>query len=272
MKMGGKRAVLTITASIKSKINDLVDHLSGFLPLDTYKGESISFRSIFEESRVGKYLPEGPKKPALREGFTKVFRYHERLPKKLIQKIIPAGIEYGKFKRRPISRTQIEKLNQLLLALEIDIESDLLSLNLNENLPQITLPPIELLNRLRNHNLVEELQSEVLILFANGHFNESVRKACEIFEHEVQKKIGSSDIGKTLMGKAFNVQNPLIKLTPLSTQNEIGLQEGFQLMSMGAMAGIRNIFSHGNQDPRTPEESFELLMFINWLFRVFKEA
>ncbi len=270
--MGKKKAVLSITASIRSKINDLVEHLSEFLPLDTYKGESISFRSLFDESSIGGYLPDGPKKPALREGFTEVFRYHKRLPKKLIQKIVPAGIEYGKFKRRPITRVQIEKLNQLLLTLDIDIESDLSSLNLDENLPQIKIPPAELLNRLRNHNLMEELQGEVVSLFADGHFNESVRKACEIFENEVQRKISSSDIGKSLMGKVFNVQNPLIKLTPMSTQNEISFQEGFQLMSMGAMAGIRNIFSHGNEDPRTPEESFELLMYINWMFRVFKEA
>ena len=33
------------------------------------------------------------------------------------------------------------------------------------------------------------------------------------------------------------------------------------------MRGIRNIFSHGDEDPRTPEVCFEMLMFLNWLFR-----
>jgi hypothetical protein len=36
---------------------------------------------------------------------------------------------------------------------------------------------------------------------------------------------------------------------------------------MGMMSGIRNIFSHGDEDRSKPEEAYEKLLFVNWMFR-----
>ena len=69
------------------------------------------------------------------------------------------------------------------------------------------------------------------------------------------------------MAKAFKLDNPVITLNDLSTDNKRGIQEGYQFMTMGMMRAIRNVFSHGDENQRNPEECYEMLMFINWLFR-----
>lgn len=69
------------------------------------------------------------------------------------------------------------------------------------------------------------------------------------------------------MSKVFSLSNPLIPLNNMATENEKGVQEGYMFMTMGLVRGIRNIFSHGDESQRSPEECYEMLLFINWLFR-----
>ena len=78
---------------------------------------------------------------------------------------------------------------------------------------------------------------------------------------------GLNIIGKDLMGKSFNLTSPMIKLNELKTENEKGIQEGYQFMTMGLMGNSKNI-SHGDKNQKGPEESYEMLIFINWLFRM----
>ncbi|MGB4847925.1 MAG: TIGR02391 family protein [Saprospiraceae bacterium] len=256
-----------ITSLKKTKINNLVNHVKEYLPLNTYSGRGATIESIFAESNVEIYLVGNNKTEIIQNGFTNLFRYHQRLPKKIIEKIVPAAIEYRRFKRNPIKREEIDKLNSLLLDLDINLESDLRSINLNESLPVTLIPPKTLLASLRKYNLIVELRGEVLDLFENGHYNEAIRKAAEKFENKVQNKSRLTEIGKSLMGKVFNIANPILRTSALSSENEKAFQEGYQLITMGMMQGIRNIFSHGDEDPRTPEECYEMLIFLNWLFR-----
>ncbi|HKK45162.1 MAG TPA: TIGR02391 family protein, partial [Balneolaceae bacterium] len=115
--------------------------------------------------------------------------------------------------------------------------------------------------------LVDEIASEPLDQYKNGHFNEAVRKSCERFEHKIQEETGESDFGASLMGKAFNKDHPLIKINDLESENDISEQDGYQKLAIGAMFAIRNMFSHGDEDQRSPEEAYEMLLFMNWMFR-----
>jgi len=45
--------------------------------------------------------------------------------------------------------------------------------------------------------------------------------------------------------------------------------EGYKLLSMGSMSAIRNIFSHSDEERRTPKECFEMLLFLNWMLRFY---
>lgn len=185
----------------------------------------------------------------------------------LIRKIVPAAIGYRCHKRNPLKQEELDSLISTLDALGVGRTSELRKIKLDETVPEICIPPRELVRRLENHPLVADIATAPLELFRNGHFNEAVRKASERFEASVQQKAGLQEIGKSLMSKVFSLTNPSISLNSLTTENEKGIQEGYMFMTMGLMRGIRNIFSHGDEEQRSPEECYEMLLFINWLFR-----
>jgi len=263
-----KRAIRRLTASKKTLIRELVDVLYDFLPLSSRSNKATTFITIFAESNVESYLDKGDyKKANLTNGFENLIRYHRNLPYTVIRKVVPAAIDYRRYERKPLKQEELDSLIDILVKLDIDMRSELGSIVLDETVPEIKVPPEKLVERLKDHPLVEEISTEPLVQFEHGHFNESVRKATERFEVKVKELSGSDDIGKRLMSRVFSIPNPDIKLNPLTTDNEKNIQEGYQYITMGMMQAIRNIFSHGDEDQRPPEEAYEMLLFVNWLFR-----
>ncbi len=262
-----QKSVRRITPARAEQLNRLADILSGFLPFSARGNSTVTFTSIFEESSVRRYLtgPEN-KKQALQKGFKLVYRHHKSLPRIIIRKVIPAAVEYRKYKRKPLTRKELNELAQCLKALEIDMTTEINELEIDERLPRISVPPQKLIERLRGHDLDETLASEPLSLFEKGHFNEAVRKAAEKFEDKVQERSGYNSTGRDLMARAFS-NSAIIDLSGLEPENQSGFSEGYKFLAMGAMAAIRNIFSHGDETNRKPEECFEMLLYINWLFR-----
>lgn len=259
-----------ITASIKAKISELVTILQNFLPLSSRSKETITFKTIFSESNVEHYLDNEIKSKALQNGWENIIRRHPRLPYTLIRKIVPASIDYRKHKRNPLTKVELDKLIVCLKELGFDMQNELSSVKIDESIPELKLPPVELIQRLESHPLAKEIAREPLELYKNGHFNEAVRKAAEKFEVYIQEATGLHEHGQPLMSKVFKIDKPIIKLNNLNTENEKNIQQGFQFMTMGMMQAIRNVFSHGDEDMRSPEECYEMLMFLNWLFRNIK--
>jgi len=262
------KTIRRITADKRDLIRELTRLMYDFLPLTIRGKNTTTFTSIFEESRIHGYLDKGShKKAQLQNGFENLLRYHQNLPYTVIRKVVPAAIAYRRYKRDPLRQDELDSLIKVLGKLDIDMKSELGQISLDVSVPEIQVPPEELVKRLENHPLSPEIASEPLQQFKNGHFNEAVRKASERFEFKVQNLSGSTDIGKKLMSRVFNLTSPAIQLNSLTSENEKSIQEGYQYMSMGMMQAIRNIFSHGDEDQRSPEEAFEMLLFINWLFR-----
>ena len=266
--MARRKVVRMITAARQERINRLAKILYAFLPLSSVSKKTVTFRTIFAESRIDSYLSDENKGIALRTGLTKLFRYHERLPKRIITKVVPAAIEWRRHKRRPLTRAELDDLAEVLAALGVDMRGELAAVELNEALPRITVPPTELLSRLEGHDVHPVIATDPLALFRDGHFNEAVRKAAERFEDEVRDRTGLPDHGTALMGKAFG-SGGAVTLVGMEPENEKDFQDGFKFLAMGMMAALRNVFSHGNEERRSPEECFEMLMFVNWLFRGF---
>jgi uncharacterized protein (TIGR02391 family) len=260
-------AVRRITADRRELIRQLADILSTFLPLNARSKNTITFSTIFAQSNIEHYLEGEIKRQALQCAWERIFRYHPKLPYILIRKIVPTAVGYRRYKRDPLKQEELKSLTLTLKALGVDIGCELQKIELDETIPEIRVPPKELVRRLENHPLVTEVGTEPLDLFRNGHFNEAVRKAAERFEVAVQQKASLQEIGKGLMSKVFSLSNPLIALNNMATENEKGIQEGYMFMTMGLMRGIRNIFSHGDENQRSPEECYEMILFVNWLFR-----
>ena len=262
-----RKVVRKITAEKKERINRLAEILYHYLPLHSRSSNAITFKSIFRESSIAAYL-EGPdnKRQALQKGFEKLYRYHEKLPRMVIRKIVPAAIEYWKHQRNPLVQEELDALSRCLSSLDIDMSDELSKIVIDEQLPRITVPPEKLKENLRQHDLEPAIASEPLQLFNNGHFNEAVRKAFERFEDKVRELSAIEASGRELMGKAFSTADYL-DISRVENENKQSFVDGYKLLAMGSMAAIRNIFSHGDEERRSPEECFEMLLFLNWLFR-----
>lgn len=88
-------------------------------------------------------------------------------------------------------------------------------------------------------------------------------------ENVVQKISNIDSFGRDLMAQAFK-DDTYINTINIKPQNKAGFVNGFKFLSMGAMVSIRNVFSHADEEGRTPEECYEILLFINWIFRFLK--
>jgi len=267
-----RQAVRRITAPRQERINRLAEVLYNFLPLSSRSAKVTTFRTIFGESGIEDYLEEENKRAALQTGLTGLFRYHERLPFAVIRKIVPAAIEYRRYVRTPLRRAELNAVSDCLADLGVDMRRELADTELDETLPRITVPPKELEERLRKHDLHEAIASEPLELFSGGHFNEAVRRAAERFEDQVRERSGINDHGRSLMGRVFGAGVDRLAIEGMQPENEVDFQNGFKLLAMGLMGAIRNVFSHGDEERREPEECFEMLMFTNWLFRNLEKA
>jgi len=267
---GSRKSVRRIGAAEREKLSRLAEILCDFLPLDSHSRNTVTFRTIFAQSNIAGYFGRaGTKKQALENALLAVYRYHERLPRILIRKIVPAAVAYRKSIRNPLRHSELNELASCLHSLGIDMREELARVELDERLPRITVPPKKLEQALRQHDLEPEIQSEPIELFSNGHFNEAVRKAAERFEAVVREKWPSKKYGRELMANAF-ANGELLRLDDVRPDNREGFVDGYKLLAMGLMAAIRNVFSHGDEEARRPEECFEMLLFINWMFRLLK--
>lgn len=127
-------AVRRITTGRRELIRRLSDILSGFLPLTSHSEHAVTFNSIFAESKIDKYL-EGPsKKKALQKAWENVFRLYPRLPYTLIRKIVPAAIEYRRYKRNPLKQAELDALSDCLGQLGMDMSKELREVGIDETI------------------------------------------------------------------------------------------------------------------------------------------
>lgn len=111
-----KKTLRRITVEKKERINRAAAILYDFLPLNSRFKKAITFTSIFAESSIASYL-KGPdnKQQALQTGLEKLYRYHEKLPKSIIRKVVPAAIEYRRYRRNPLTKKEKEAFLSILL-------------------------------------------------------------------------------------------------------------------------------------------------------------
>jgi len=122
-------------------------------------------------------------------------------------------------------------------------------------------------------NLHPKVKEFSLNLFENGHYTEAIFESVKALNNYVKKKAKISDKDLSdAMAKAFNESNPIIKLNNLVTRSEKDEQEGFKLLYMGAMKGIRNPKAHDTEKQTDKDITLEYLAFISLLFRRAEEG
>ena len=80
--------------------------------------------------------------------------------------------------------------------------------------------------------------------FESGHYGDAAETALKhinrYVKEIVKKATGNEYDGADLMRRAFSVNNPIIAIDDLSTENGRSIQQGYMEMFVGAIIGVRN--------------------------------
>ncbi|MBI2930278.1 MAG: TIGR02391 family protein [Planctomycetes bacterium] len=109
-------------------------------------------------------------------------------------------------------------------------------------------------------------------LFRDRHYAQAIFEAYKALANLVKEKSGAGSDGRDLMAKVFSKDRPILKLTAMSTTSEKDEQEGFMLIYMGAMVGIRNPKAHDNVVQNDPIRTVQYLGFADLLAHRVEEA
>lgn len=104
-------------------------------------------------------------------------------------------------------------------------------------------------------------------LFRSGHFAQTIFEAFKTVNNMVKSKSKCNRDGKDLMSYVFKSKDPVIKLNELSSQSDIDEQQGFMLIFMGSMQGIRNPKAHEAVVQKDPYRTLEYLSLASLLAR-----
>jgi uncharacterized protein (TIGR02391 family) len=106
-------------------------------------------------------------------------------------------------------------------------------------------------------------------LYEDGHYSRAIGAAFQAVEARVQTLTGSSEVGQKLMGSALG---GALDVTTSVGANRDSERDGFKLLFMGAMAGLRNPRAHGVEVPVDSVEALEALAFASLLMRRLDKA
>jgi len=267
--MGRHKGIVAmrITRKRRETIQQLAESISDIAPATSY-GSSFCLQQVAQGSGLGELWRPGANKRAMIVGFLeRLFRRYPRRPKRIVMEIVKGGVEWRARRGKPVTPAELHGIVETMRALGFDIEKEVDRLELPEP-SRVSEPSASLVALLDRLPLHEALADDCAQMFRDGHFNEAVRKALERFEKLVQDAIGDHKrYGRDLMAKAFSESRPLIALNEMKTANDESEQQGFKLLTMGAMSGMRNLYSHGDVAQMPPEDALERLAFVSLLFK-----
>jgi uncharacterized protein (TIGR02391 family) len=266
------QAAMRITEGRQSIIDELAELLCAIAPATTL-GSGFCVQKVAERAGLKKcWKPGSNKKKTVARFLANVFRKFPRKPKKVVLAIVKGGVEWSAKKGRAVSRDEVLAIAAKMDQLGFKLTTELRKLPLPDP-SRVAPPPLDLAANLERLGLHFALRDDCFRMFKDGHLNEAVRKALERFEKKIQDAIGDhASIGKDLMAKAFKRDTPAIPINDGLTGNDKSEQEGFMHLTMGAMAGMRNLYSHGDVATMPAIDALERLAFVSLLYKRVDEA
>ncbi len=141
---------------------------------------------------------------------------------------------------------------------------------LAEDLPPLGVPENASPGRARAlHPDVQRVSGR---LMANGHASQAIFEAFKAVNARVKRMSALADDGKSLMAKAFSEKDPVLRINEGKDRSDSDEQEGFKLIFMGAMQGIRNPKAHEVVDDVPIERAAEYLGLASLLMRRLDDA
>jgi uncharacterized protein (TIGR02391 family) len=262
-----RQPAMRITKQRREQIGRLAAALAEIAP-STSPGAGFCVQKVADQMRLGDcWKKQRNKKEDIAHLLENVFRKYPRKPKTLVLEIVKGGVQWRARKGEPVTQEHLDAIAEPMEALGFSIRKKLEAIELPEP-SRVCAPAQDKIALLERLDLHEALTDDCLEMFRDGHFNEAVRKALERFEKCIQDAIGDQkNFGRDLMAKAFSEQHPQIELNAMQSANDRSEQEGFKFLTMGAMSGLRNLYSHGDVDQMSATDAIERLGFVSMLFK-----
>lgn len=109
-------------------------------------------------------------------------------------------------------------------------------------------------------------------LYRDGHLASAIFEAFKAIEVRVRRLSGLQGSGRDLMARAFRESDPALPLNRGETDVERDEQEGFKLIFMGAMQGIRNPKAHDEVAQEDADRALDYLSLASLLMRRLDDA
>jgi uncharacterized protein (TIGR02391 family) len=122
-----------------------------------------------------------------------------------------------------------------------------------------------------NLDLHPEIARAATSLFNDGHYANAVEASVKALNGFVRFRSGLDFDGMTLMERAFNPSNPVLKFNALVDQSDKDEQKGFMMMFCGAVAGLRNPRAHSFINDE-PERALEFIAYVSLLAKLLDNA
>ncbi|GIW41859.1 MAG: hypothetical protein KatS3mg076_2436 [Candidatus Binatia bacterium] len=261
------KPAMRITKARREQIERLAAALAEIAP-STSPGTGFCVRKVADDMGLKDcWKKQRNKKADIAHLLENVIRRYPRKPKALVLAIVRGGVEWKARKGERVTKEHLDAIAEPMEVLGFRIREDLQAIEIPEP-SRVRHPSQDMVALLDRLDLHEALADDVAEMFRDGHFNEAVRKALERFEKFVQDTLGDhKTFGRDLMAKAFGGEPPPIALNALTTANDRSEQEGFKFLTMGAMSGMRNLYSHGDVEQMSAMDAIERLCFVSLLFK-----
>lgn len=106
-----------------------------------------------------------------------------------------------------------------------------------------------------------------LALVKDGRMSEAVLEALRLVDERVRSLTMSEDSGRMLMESAFGSKPPRLDITTTTGQAAKYEREGFRLLFIGAMLGLRRPLDAAGSIPAAFDETWEYLAVASMLMR-----
>ena len=104
-------------------------------------------------------------------------------------------------------------------------------------------------------------------LFKNEHHTQAVEQAFKALMAYVRSKSGLQEDGVALMQRAFSMENPKLRITPMRNRTEKDQQFGMMSLMVCAIAAIRNPHAHDPDQVDGSEIAIQQLALADYLFK-----
>ena len=226
---------MRITEKRREQIRNLASAVYPIIP-GSSRGQSFSLKKVAHDTgTIQHFKPQANKQLTLEHYFTEVFRKYPRKPKLIVVKIVKESAVWMANKHRILTPEIRNTIADAMESLGFDIRSELQHIE-QPAFQRISIPGDDfriLFDRLELHDL---LCGDVKTLFLQGHANDAVRRATELFEKQVKDVSGSpAQFGVSPHGNTLSMSaNPIIKVNKYVNEDDKKEQKGFKYLGNGS--------------------------------------